>query len=504
MIRKFLLLSLLGIIALSARSQIVTGTILSDTGNLTVVKVWGNHYERGFAYGYLCADNIKEVYTKYYRKNFGEYLPLAHKIIAEGSLFRIDSVYFTEAKGIIAGMDSAGIVVDSMDAVDLIAANCLLDLLNFLNIQSGLGCSSLMSWGKATEGTILNGHPIITRNLDWSNDRVLVNNQIMLIHLPAEKQEQSWIMIGFAGQMSALSGINRHMAVFQHVMTDVSGTPSAAYKYEPVWFSLRKALERDDYNKDGHYDVKDLTDVLAENKKGYADSYIICGLAGGTRAAARVAVVAELTPIPPYITLRNSHFPDSIPGDNLYAANNEIKRIHSRNYCDRYYAVVEGLSQGLGVSPLRSWMIMTHNSVNNIPESNLQVIQYAPEDDLLKVSVATAGKAAYMNQPLVFSVSGLMSHPASVKAEPAVINPDLWPQTLTEEISISIPQKKPGDISVILRDITGSIIETKQAGSHSNGQVLTSFSLKGLRQGVYIIQVISPEGNASTKFMIHS
>ncbi|HDQ16134.1 MAG TPA: hypothetical protein ENN45_03655 [Bacteroidetes bacterium] len=41
------------------QAQNPQGVIVSDTGNITLIKVWGNHFERGYASGYLLADKTK-------------------------------------------------------------------------------------------------------------------------------------------------------------------------------------------------------------------------------------------------------------------------------------------------------------------------------------------------------------------------------------------------------------------------------------------------------------
>ncbi len=501
--RKIIFTLLLAGLGFTAPAQI-NGIVLSDSANLCVVKVWGTHYERGFAYGYLCAAKIKSIYNGYYRQYYGAYLGLAHTVIQSGQFLKIDSVYFQEAKGVIAGMDSAGVVVDSLDYIDLIASNCLLDLMNALNKDGGMGCSSLMSWGAATAASELHGHSVITRHLDWQTDPELIANQVIVAHIPSEANEQPWIMIGFAGQISALSGVNLHMGIFQHMMSDFSGAPNTTLQYEPIWFSLRKALEVDDYNGDSKYDTKDLHDVLAANPNGTTDGYIICALAKSNAGNnSLVAEVAELAPIAPYVTFRDSYLTDSIRGDNLYAANFEIKRNNHYHYCSRYLSVSTALGQGDSIGKDKSWNIMATHSVGGNPIGNIQMMQYLPEEDMLRLAVQKNGLAAFQNQPDSWSVSGLLSHPASVIAEPSAITLGLWPSPTREVIWVSMPLKKPGDITLNLLDINGKLILSKQHHVDKAGKASFSFPLAGLKPGTYFMQVVSKDGNACGKFVIN-
>ena len=42
--------------------QSVNGEILSDTGHITILKVWGTNYERGYAYGYRLTEDIIDMF----------------------------------------------------------------------------------------------------------------------------------------------------------------------------------------------------------------------------------------------------------------------------------------------------------------------------------------------------------------------------------------------------------------------------------------------------------
>ena len=209
-------------------AQNVQGVLLSDTGNISVVKVWGTHSERGFATGYLLGEKIKSIYTGYIMPAFGSYLATAKTIIQQSQHLKIDPAYMEEAKAIVNGMSFAGIDVTGFDSLDVLVANSFLDLQNlsyFQNLQLDNGCSSLMSWGEATNGTALDGKSVIARHLDWSTNASIINNQAMVIHIPSEEDEQPWLLIGFAGQISALSGVNSSgLSAFQHMLSDFSGS----------------------------------------------------------------------------------------------------------------------------------------------------------------------------------------------------------------------------------------------------------------------------------------
>ena len=239
-------------------AQDANGVILSDTGNITIIKVWGTHQQRGFAVGYLLADKIKNLYEGYIKPQFGSNLSVAKQTIQQGIHISVDEIYKQETQGMIEGITAAGVTMAAgTDYLDILVANSFLDLQglggSFTNMTFGTGCSSFMSWGDATMSSDLQGKSVISRHLDWEVNSVLNANQVIIIHYPSEANEQPWFLIGFAGQLSVLSGINNSgVCAFQHMMSG-SGLGSGLYNkaYEPIWFSTRKALETNDYNGDG-------------------------------------------------------------------------------------------------------------------------------------------------------------------------------------------------------------------------------------------------------------
>ncbi len=408
--KNFLVISIvLVLICKFSISQNVNGIIVSDSNNLTIVKLWGTHQERGFAYGYLLGDKITNIVNGYILPVFGNNIDEARDIIIKGEDLIIDSIFFQESKALIAGMDSAGTNTAGIDYIDGLVYNSFLDLIKLLGIYSDtLGCSSLMDWGDATAGTDLEGKSVISRHLDWSAYNALINNQVMAIHLPSEIDEQPWIMIGFAGQMSVLSGLNSQVSVFQHMMSDFNGSTSHNMGYEPIWLTLRKAIEKKDFNDDGVNNSQDVRDAIAQNTNGYADGYIVAALAPSTAGAdSLVALVAELAPQSPFLVFRSNSHPDNIPGDNLYAANYEIKRNNHQHYCGRYNSVVSAIGEGTGIGSLENWTIMRDHS--NSSSSNLQFMQVIPELGILNLAVHHNGSPAYQHDPVSYDLNELFS-----------------------------------------------------------------------------------------------
>jgi hypothetical protein len=407
-------------------SQEVNGNFLKNDTDLSVIQVWGTHYERGYAVGYLIPDKIVDLYQNYIVPEFGSYLSIAKQLVSSPEHFSIPQEYIDEAQGMLDGAVAAGADMTGVDYKDILVANAYLDIsaVSAKAQNLGNGCSTLMSWGDATDHTDINTRSVISRHVDWSPDDVVVRNHVIVAHIPSEVDEQPWVMIGFAGQISALSGFNDNgLCSFQHMLSDFSGSGSLNMAYEPVWFSIRKGLEQYDYNQDESVDVQDLKTVIAENQNGYADGFIITMMGKSTaQHDSLIACVAELAPSGQKITFRGNEYPDSIPGDNLYAANYEIKRNDHVHLCTRYNNVINLIGSGKDISSHKNWQIMEEGS--NGGWSNIQFMQVLPEDRIFNFSYFHNDQAAFEVDSITYTFDELFDIPTSSdqkkKIEPKV------------------------------------------------------------------------------------
>jgi hypothetical protein len=463
-----------------ATAQSNHGIIYADTNNLIVIKVYGNHYERGFAQGELLGDKITDIVQHYIMPGFGTEMAYNYikAIVASGNLFKIDSLYVVEAKGLIDGMNSSNSNPLELDYADVLLANSMLDISGIFETMNGMQCSSLMSWGDATAGTDLDGKSVLTRHLDWTIDDVLVRNQAMVIHVPTEENEQPWAEIGFAGMISVLSGFNANIGVFQHMMVDNPNVGSQEAYYEPIWFTLRKSLEQVDPNQDGSDNVQDVAYCINQQEQGYADAYIISALARSTEVYdSLIAMVAELAPDEPYITFRSNAYPDSIPGDNLYTANSQIARNNSMNFCSRYNGIRENIGDGTDISLEGNRDLMRNYS--NL-SANYQFMTYAPEMDLFRVSVRDdLNTPGYDNPEVDFTISNMFESVSGIPQNKVENNIKIYPNPAGNFIHLDI-----GENSYFLQiiDMTGRVVDSKYMTSNT-------IDVSTLRKGAYSLKI---------------
>ncbi len=263
----------------------------------------------------------------------------------------------------------------------------------------GFGCSSLVSWGNSIKDSGI----YISRHLDWNKSETLGDKHLVLVHEPADKSEQKWVMIGFPGQIAALSGVNESkLSVFQHMLYDgVKNAYDGKKKYVPIWFSLRKSLESKDLNDDNRCNTLDVRKALEENNN-YSNSYIAVAASPDTKADK--AIVIEIAPKYPSLSVRNVDFQDNIHGNHLFAANSAIVRKRRRKYCKRYFAVSKELKRNSCISAEQQWKIMKTYSILN---SNLQFMQYISSTNTLKLSVFQGVEPAYLRKPFILNLTKL-------------------------------------------------------------------------------------------------
>ncbi|OFX38121.1 MAG: hypothetical protein A2X08_08920 [Bacteroidetes bacterium GWA2_32_17] len=477
-------------------AQPVNGELVSDTGNIRVVKVWGTHYQRGFAYGYLCSQKIFSVYNNYILPNFGGLLPLAKSIIGNQNNFSIDTIYVTEAKAMLDGMANAGIDTAGISYLDLFVVNFITDLSGFITKKEIIqNCSSLMDWGDATLGTDLNGKSVISHHLDASPlDTNITNNQVVIIHVPSETNEQPWILTGTAGQMAASQAFNIHgVTAF---LNTVNGFTALVNKgYEPVTLAIRKGLEKVDFNNDGLHNVNDIRDALSSNTNGYASGFIVCSLAPSTAGYdSLIAMVAELAPQQPYVTFRYNNYTDSIDGDNLYAANDMVKRNNAQIYCSRYLNVSNVIHtnyNGQNIGSSDNWNIMKTQSVQNI---NLQFIQVIPEDCVFKIAVSHYGNPAYQFAPQVFNFCELFSTNIKSKTVVDEISINLFPNPSVNNLNIEITNAT-GLFTVEIYNVLNQKIHCSEIGKKSY------IDISNLPKGIYLLKIYSKNVSQIKKFV---
>jgi len=408
-------LALMSAINSFAQPNPVNGEILADTNNLTVLKVWGTHSERGYAHGYLIGDKITDIVQGYLIPYFGSSYQVARDLVSNGEDLIIDSLYQVEAMSMVDGMNDAGLNTANLDYIDILVGSCWSDLEGYFN-KSGSGgdCSCLLNWGQGSANSPLNGKSIAARFYDWGGyQQTIINNAVLIAHVPSEPGLQPWLLVGYAGEMVPTGGgvSQGGLSMYKNGMGDFycSAVPGTAYV--PYIFTMRKILETNDFNGDGVHNTQDARDGFDANPQGYPIDKIIPVIArNDPDSDSLTAMIIEIASVEPTHTYRTNSYEDIIPGDNLYAANSQIKRNNANNYCYRYLNVSNHFGDSTNIGIERNDEIMTKYSVQP-GARNYGYIQHIPELDLLKVSVIRDGIDAYALPMTDFNLMDFFNRP---------------------------------------------------------------------------------------------
>ncbi len=391
-------------------AEIVKGDTTTVDGK-KILKVWGTHTERGYAYGYLMGENILDVFENYFLgviflNNSYLYSIVRNYFISN---FEVEEKYDLEADAMIDGISDGGnslynnVLHRNIDEIDILLCNSLLDLDVLYGFSTNpFGCSSLSSWGESTiNDPILNEEKIITRFLDWYPDPTLLENQLLVVNFPSEIDEQNWISFTFSGLFGALSAINEEgVASF----LNVGNNPSHPYTqtFHPIFLTLRNGIESLDFNNDAECNPMDIVDaVLDKNRISDNIIHVISSVEKNDHA-----LIIECNN-ENGVAVRDISDNTIIAGDNL-AATNHFRLLYPAVYCGRYDHISDSLNFSLEISPERSWNIMSGAAGTS---SNIQTIQFIPMNGTIKWSIAESGIPAYTLEPTVFSLEELLQNP---------------------------------------------------------------------------------------------
>jgi hypothetical protein len=390
----------------------VNGELVQQDGK-TVLHVWGTHAQRGYAHGYLLSEPIMQIFNNYIFQIVTMSNPALYNAVENFYLdsFTVEQKYQAEAQGIIDGMAASGTSLyfpgleRNLNKDDLLTFNAIVDIVPYLSsigfdLNMGVQCASLSSWGNATQAdSLLAGHAVITRFLDWDMDDTLVQNPILMVSHPSEPNEQKWIDFTFPGLIGSLSGISQSgKAAFLNMgnVHDVTSTASL----HPMLLSIRNGLETYDTNFDGTDDIGDLYDAIAyENYLSGTLVHVISenpdpltGIIEANNAAGTV--------------MRTSQFEDAIPGDNL-AATNHFRMLYSPVCCTRYANISDSLYANGNVDAKRQIALMRGAAGL---DNNMSAIQYTPSTGKISWSTAEPGIPAYQNPLTHFDRNTLFAY----------------------------------------------------------------------------------------------
>jgi len=417
--KKLISIIILGLFCLGLSAQ-VNGE-LSEMEGKTIVKLWGTHYERGYAHGYLLNERIVTLFQQYIISTIcygsaGQYN--AVRSTYTGS-FTADERYVDEAQGVIDGISAQGsslynaVLNRDLDHTDILVVNTLIDLIyipsnRFDYEPEDFGCSSLSSWGTSTaEDPLLNGGVLITRMLDWQSHAALINNPVLFVNFPDEEDEQNWISFGYPGFFNALSAINSAEVTCFLNMGNIHNN-EMGQTFNPILLSLRKGVESWDYNNDGTNNPFDIAQAVIDNNQAIGTIIHSTGQAEDTIPAIVIENNNENGEF-----IRDWSDNTVIQGQNL-ALTNHFRMLYPPVNCYRYDNIADSLNHSALVGQNRSWKLL--RSAAGIP-TNLMYIQFNTVTDSVRWAAAAIGSPAYLNDYSSFNLHEILTFPTGLEED---------------------------------------------------------------------------------------
>ncbi len=497
------LLLILFALALPLAAQ-VNGN-LQYIGDKAILQVWGDHYQRGYAQGYLLAQPTLDVFDEFFYMMFVFSDPARYAYLWNyyQEHFNTDARMLQEAQGLVAGIAASGASLyhsglqRDITHDDILLANAFLDLQQLRNDLGGpdidLGCASLSSWGISTQqDSLLTGSSVITRWLDWTLFECLIDNPLLVVHHPSEPDEQKWLSFTFPGWLGAASAISESGTwASLNVGNDHSVVNQSGL--DPIFFDIRRGLERTDLNGDG---VSNIMDVAAAIQAGNnLTGTIIHSLSESAGQTISVVIENNNTGT----ALRYYDDPSSnLPGQNL-AATNHFRLLTFPTCCTRYANIADSLNMNHHITAKRQWSLLSGAAGQ---ETTLTALQYTPSTGSILWAGAAVSLPANQNPAIHLSASDLFSFSTPVTDEllpshqfafSCAPNPVSAAQTL--RLSGSQPLK-----SLALYNLRGQkILDLSFSGNKSDAEI----SLPALPAGVYLAWVQGVSGSsAQSKLLV--
>ena len=212
---------------------------LYQVGEQLVCVMEGAPEEMGYQHGRLLAQKIHHVIKEGYMPKSlwnRNYTPEYVHAQSQRMEKHIPAPYIAEMKGIVKGLEAAGVKDISYEEVLLGVTQA--EILHF-SPNEPQGCSNFACWGQWTpDGRLLHG-----RNLDWTISRDAQDDAVILVWRP--KGGSPFMMVGWAGGAGSVSGMNAKGITIGEMTLP---SPNATFDGMPLFITMRRVLEQSNLN----------------------------------------------------------------------------------------------------------------------------------------------------------------------------------------------------------------------------------------------------------------
>lgn len=448
----------------------VNGEVVTEE-NRKVIRVWGTHFERGNAQGYLLSENIMNTFNSYILSfSFSGnsfYYNQAYQLVTNNYTFEAE--YLDEMNGIIAGMEESGVDMNlaglnrDFNLGDLKLVNALIDLSALVRIAGEFGCSSFSSWGEATQqAPELNGEVVVSRLLDWSTNSSLIENALLIIHEPSEINEQKWMSFTYPGLIGGLTALNESGTFAELNMGNVAGSSSSLFS--PVLLDVRAGIEQLDFNSDGASNYGDVYSAIQAETQSNGFIIMVVNATVESNPAICIETNADST------CFRDVSDNTLLQGTNL-AATNHFRKLSEPVYCSRYNNLINNTTNNSSYTVESNYSTLSQSAGLS---NNMMAIQYIPSLNMIKWSNYYLHQPAFQHELIEYNITNLFNGVlTSTASDMLPINQDFitnYPNPFNPETTISFALETQSLVSLEIYNIKGQKVKTLLNENLSSGQ----------------------------------
>lgn len=391
---------------------------LTQVDGVPVLTLWGSQHERGFAHGYLMAEDIIRLFDGYLRETIRDPEALSNFDKAARQQLKAMHIaprYMDELRGMFEGVqrrlgDAAR--VPALDRLleldDLVAVACIPEL-------ARIGCSSFAAWGPLTS----DGGTISGRNLDWHRLGALQSGQMIIAYTAEpEGKRLGWLSITWPGYIGCLTGMNSEGVTV--AMHDVfTGAPTAPLGFTPRGFALRDAVESAHAASAG----KDVLAILRGRIAAVGNNVPISFPCRGEGKESAIVFEYDGDLTNGYgVTVRRTASSNHADGEKpaFLPCTNHYRKRGRPESCDRFEKIDRRLNeialsgQLMGVED--GWEILRSVACLPGPKQRIQTyhsVVFEPNSGRMHVAFSTPDRAAPENKPVSFLLSDHLKQPVS-------------------------------------------------------------------------------------------
>ena len=372
----------------TAAPQQVNGT-LTTVDSVRVLKVWGNAHQRGYAHGYLLAQEIHDIFED--ALFHPSMMPNPHEYEMNVANTVMSSMGITgdrekELQGILDGMVAklgrhnarSKRLARDLEVKDLAAYNTLAD-------WHHMGCSSFAMWGELTGGKGM----ITGRNLDYMDLPGIREKHILIAHLNPGPGRKSWVSLAWPGLIGAYTAMNADGVTV--AMHDAPGLKhSFPPPYVPRSFALREVVER----VQGACAIDDAKRILQRMPAMRGNNVMVTVPFPGPEFPAVVFEYDGARKTEDGVTVRTAADNcDNEPSTCLFCTNHYRKRSQPST-CSRYAKmsskVQSEADNKAGVDTAFAWSLLKAAQVR----TTLHSVVFLPNAKELEIALSSPGRAA--------------------------------------------------------------------------------------------------------------